>query len=138
MARSHGLVGALCACLFFVGCTLDSFSLSAFDTAKGDGGPVVTGSLDVVAASTQKAMGDMGLFVSMNHEGEAIRLTSTTPDGKRFSLLLKGRKTDHGDETQVSIKWEKDADEAFWMQLAAVLARPNAGAAPTTAEGPPR
>ena len=89
MARSHGLVGVSCACLFLAGCTLDSFSLSALGTSKDDGGPVVAGSLDVVTASTQKALSDMGLFVSMNRDSETAHLTSTTQGGKRFSLLLK-------------------------------------------------
>ena len=134
MARSHGLVGVSCLCLFLVGCTLDSFSLSALGTAKDDGAPVVAGSLDVVTASTQKAMSDMGLFVSTSRDGNTARLTSTTPGGKRFVLSLRASKTDHGDETQVSIKWEKEADDAFWLQLTGVLVRPSA----TASEGPPR
>jgi hypothetical protein len=138
MAKSHGLVGAACMCLFLAGCTLDSFSLSELVTAKGDGGPVVAGSLDVVTASTQKALGDMGLFVRMNRDGETARLSSKTPGGKGFTLLLKARKTDHGDETQVSVQWEKEADDAFWLQLGAVLARSNATAAPALSEAPPR
>jgi len=109
-----------------VGCTLDSFSLSALGTAKDDGGPVVVGSLDVVTASTQNAMHDLGLFVSTSRDGNTARLTSTTPGGKRFTLLLRATKTDHGDETQVSIKWEKEADDAFWLQLTGALAKPSA------------
>ena len=126
MARSRGLVVASCLCLFLGGCTLDSLSLSALGTAKGDGGPVVAGSLDVVTASTQNAMRDMGLFVSTSRDGNTARLTSTTPGGKRFVLSLKSRKTDHGDETQVSIKWEKEADDAFFLRLTGALARPSA------------
>lgn len=124
MARSFWLVGAASACLFFVaGCTLDSFSLTALGTAKGDG-PVLSGSVDVTAVTAQKALGDMGLFVSMHRDSDVVKLTSTTPGGKRFTLVLKARKSDHGDETQVNIQWEKDGDDAFWIQLAGALARP--------------
>ena len=134
MTKSHGLVGAACVCLFFVsGCTLDSFSLNVFGTGKGDG-PVVAGSLDMVAASTQKVLGDMKLFVTTHRDSDTVKLTSTTPGGKRFTLVLKARKTDHGDETTVNIQWEKDADDAFWLQLAANLARPAVAPPP---EGPP-
>ncbi len=124
MIRSHGLAGAAVVCLFFIaGCTMDSFSLTAFGVAKGDG-PVVAGSLDVVTANSQKAMGNLGLFVSVRHDGDTAKLTSTTPGGKRFTLVLKSRKTDHGDETQVSIQWEKEADQAFWLQLSAAIISP--------------
>ena len=137
MVKTYGLIGAACTCLFLVaGCTLDSFSLAAFGTAKGDG-PVVAGSLDAVAAASQKAMGEMNLFVSVRRDGETAKLTSTTPSGKRFTLVLKGRKTDHGDETQVNIKWEKDADQAFWLQLAAVVAAPKSEKAPLTTPAAP-
>lgn len=138
MARSHGLVGVSCVAVFLVGCAIDSFSLSALGTAKDDGGPVVVGSVDVAAASTQKALGDMGLFVSMKRDGDTARLTSTTPGGKRFTLTLKARKTEHGDETQVSIKWEKEADDAFWAQFALVLAGRRPAAAPDVTKGPAR
>jgi hypothetical protein len=124
MARSYWLVGAASACLFFVaGCTLDSFSLTALGAAKGDG-PVLAGSLDATAVTAQKALGEMGLFVSVHRDSDVVKLTSTTAGGKRFTLVLKARKTDHGDETQVSIQWEKDGDDAFWIQLAGVLTRP--------------
>jgi hypothetical protein len=132
MTKAHGLTAAAFTCLFLVaGCTMDSFSLSAFGTAKGDG-PVVAGSLDVVTAASQKAMGDLGLFVSVRHDGESAKLTSTTPGGKRFTLVLKSRKTDHGDETQVSIQWEKEADQAFWLQLSAAIIAPKPEKAATT------
>ena len=132
MVKTYGLIGAACTCLFLVaGCTLDSFSLAAFGTAKGDG-PVVAGSLDAVVAASQKAMGEMNLFVSARRDGETAKLTSTTPSGKRFTLVLKARKTDHGEETQVSIQWEKEADQTFWLQLAAAVAAPKSDTAPLT------
>ncbi len=136
MLKKYGLIGAALPCIFLLaGCTLDSFSLAAFGTSKGDG-PVVAGSLDVVTGSTQKAMGDLGLFVSVRRDGDSARLTSTTPGGKRFTLVLKSRKTDHGDETLVTIQWEKEADQAFWLQLAAAVTSPKpekASVTPSTA-----
>ena len=119
MTRWFG-VGAACACLFLVaGCTLDSFTLNAFGTAKGDG-PVVAGSLDVVAASAQSILrDDMQLFVTVHKNSDTVKLAARTKAGKDFVLVLKARKTDHGDETQLSIQWKGDADDAFWIQLAA-------------------
>ena len=132
MFKKCGLVCAALSCLFLaVGCSLDTFSLAAFGTSKGDG-PVVAGSLDAVTATSQKAISDMGLFVSVRRDGESAKLTSTTAGGKRFTLVLKSRKTDHGDETQVSIQWEKEADQAFWLQLAAAVAAPKPAEAATT------
>jgi hypothetical protein len=137
MLKKYGLIGAALPCLFLLaGCTLDAFSLAAFGTSKGDG-PVVAGSLDVVTTASQKAMGDMGLFVSVRRDGESAKLTSTTPGGKRFTLVLKSRKTDHGDETQVSIQWEKEADQAFWLQLTAAIVTPKAERASVTSPSAP-
>ena len=124
MTRWLGRVGAACTCLFlFAGCTLDSFSLNAFGTAKGDG-PVVAGSLDVVSASAQKALSDMHLFVTVHKNSDVVKLAARTPAGKDFVLVLKARKTDHGDETQVSVQWKGDADDAFWVQLAGAIVNP--------------
>jgi hypothetical protein len=110
---------------------MDSFSLNVFGTSKGDG-PVVAGSLDAVTASAQKVMReDLHLFVTAHRNSDTATLTSTTPGGKRFTLVLKARKTEHGEETQASIQWEKDADDAFWVQLAAAIARPHADEPPT-------
>jgi hypothetical protein len=87
---------------------------------------VVAASLDVVSASAQKALSNV--FVIVYRNKDVIKMTSTTPDGKRFTLILKGRKTDHGDETQLTIHWEKDADNAFWLQLAESIANPSSAA----------
>ena len=124
MTRWFG-VGAACACLFLVaGCTLDSFTLNAFGTAKGDG-PVVAGSLDVVAASAQSILrDDMQLFVTVHKNSDTVKLAARTKAGKDFVLVLKARKTDHGDETQLSIQWKGDADDAFWIQLAGAITSP--------------
>jgi hypothetical protein len=130
MRKSYGLIGAASLCLFMAsGCALDSFSLTAFTASKGDG-PVVQGSLNAVASTAQKAMGEMGLFVSVRRDAESAKLTSTTPSGKRFTLVLKAHKTDHGDETQVSIQWEKEADQAFWLQLTAAVVAPKSEQTP--------
>ncbi len=145
MTRWFG-VGAASAFLFLVaGCTLDSFTLNAFGTAKGDG-PVVAGSLDVVSASAQKALSDMNLFVTVHKNSDTVKLAARTPGGKDFVLVLKARKTDHGDETQASIQWKGDADDAFWIQLAAAIASPAPAPRPSDlppdhyvpTEGPPR
>ena len=125
MARSFSLLGAVSAVLFLVaGCAVDSFSLTALGMGQGDG-PILPGGLDVTAVAAQRAMGERGLFVSMHRDSDTVKLTSTTPGGKRVALVLKGRKTDHGEETQASIQWEKDVDDAFWIQLAGDLARPS-------------
>lgn len=132
MVKAYGLIGAAFIGVFLIaGCTLDTFSVTAFGAAKGDG-PVVAGSLDAVTAVSQKAMGDLGLFVSVRHNGEAVKLTSTTPGGKRFTLVLKSHKTAQGEETQVNIQWEKDADPAFWLQLAAAITTPKPDKAAAT------
>ncbi|HVS37455.1 MAG TPA: hypothetical protein VMS17_17970 [Gemmataceae bacterium] len=124
MTRFFGWLGAAGACLCLLGgCTLDSFSLNAFGTTKGD--PVVAASLDATAAMTQKAFNDLQIFFVMNRTDDAtVKIAAQSPSGKRFTLLLKARKTDHGDETQLTIHWDKDADDAFWLRLAAAIAAP--------------
>ena len=125
MARPYGLIGAAGVCLLLVaGCVQDTFSLTALATAKSDG-PVIAGSLDATTVAAQRTLrDDMSLFVTMHRANDTVNLTSTTASGKRFTLTLKNRKTDHGEETQASIQWEKDADDAFWIQLAANLTKP--------------
>jgi hypothetical protein len=125
MARCYGLIGAVGVGLLLVaGCTMDSFSLTALGVVKSEG-PVIAGSLDATTVAAQQTLrGDMGLFVTTHRDSDTVKLTSTTAGGKRFTLVLKAHKTDHGEETQASIQWEKDADDAFWIQLAAKLAKP--------------
>ncbi len=139
MTRWFGRFGAACTCLFLVaGCTLDSFSLNAFGTAKGDG-PVVAGSLNVVSASAQKALSDLNLFVTVHKDGDTMKLAARSPGGKDFVLVLKARKTDHGDETQLSIQWKGDPDDAFWIRLAESIASPKPTPSPyVPTEGPTR
>ncbi len=143
MTRWLGRFVAACTCLFVAGCTLDSFSLNAFGTAKGDG-PVVAGSLEVASASAQKALSDLNLFVTVHKDGDTMKLAARTPSGKDFVLVLKARKTDHGDETQLSIQWKGDSDDAFWIRLAEAIASPKPTPSPylpdhsVPTEGPTR
>ncbi len=83
----------------------------------------------MASARAQQAFSDMGIFISTGKaENNTIKIVAQSRNGKRFTLTLKGRKTDHGDETQLSIHWEKDADDAFWLELAGAITNPKPAA----------
>ena len=134
MTRSLGWVGAGCACLCLVaGCTLDAFTLPGFG---GFDGVVVAGSLDDVATQTKQALDRLNIFISTGApDKNTIRIAAQSHSGKRFVLTLKGRKTDHGDETQLSIRWDKDADDAFWAELTAAVQNPKPAPSPYLPSG---
>jgi hypothetical protein len=108
------------------GCTLDATSLNLF-AASGDREQVIAGSLESVSSSAESSLQAMGVFVSKSREGEAIRLSSSTKDGKKFSLVFKKVKGPHGEQTRMRIDWEDKADTGFWLQLVEIVATAQLG-----------
>jgi hypothetical protein len=130
MARQWALSCAGGCLLFFLaGCTPSSFFLNLGMTTGPAQQHVVAGSPEAVSLMTQAALGRMGLFVKATKEGQAIRLTSSTRSGKRFSLVLDSQKTEGMEQTSIALHWEKDGDETFWMQFLTAFAGGQGGSA---------
>jgi hypothetical protein len=118
--------------LLAVGCSLDSFKMDFFASAPHHE-HTLSGKVDVVAGQVQASLQGMGLLVNAKREGETIHLLGTTRAGKPFDLLLKRKTTSYGESTVVELRWQKDADEVFWMDFMNVMNRPAnpGGFAPT-------
>jgi len=107
-----------------VGCSTGSFLLSWV----GSGGQrkVVSGSVNEVAARLQASLNKVNIIVAVNPMDDGtVKLCGQTKSGKRFALVLKRQMTSHGENTVITVEWEKDADEEFWaIVLDLLLAKP--------------
>jgi hypothetical protein len=115
---------AVCAgaglALFQAGCANTNFAGLFFgqsDIPNGDG--VVVGKLDVVAASTQAKLQQLGFKVAMTQEGDAIHLTSATKGGATFKLVLTREMTRQGEQTRIKLQWGNGYDRAAAVQILA-------------------
>lgn len=134
MSRSMGMAFAASLLIVAAGCSAASFFLS--DIRSGGKQQVVSGSVDDVSAHLQAALGNVGIIVAATPDGDDLRLAGVTKGGKRFVLLLKREKTSSGESTAISVDWEKDADEQFWLSVVEILAtRQPSGRAPKAASG---
>jgi hypothetical protein len=129
MARAAGLLAVLAA-----GCAGSSLHLAL--PGFGPGGCddlVLPGPPKAASAAALDTLRGMNLFVSCGRDGEAVRVTSVTPSGRKFTLWFRPKKGDKGEQTAVRIEWAKEADEAFWAQVQVALA-----AGPSAGPGGPR
>ncbi len=120
MSRHIGMIGAAALLVVAAGCSASSFLLS-FASPNGKQ-QVVSGSVDQVSMKLQGTLSHAGFAVTSNRQGEDVRLAGVTKSGKKFALLLKRQKTNNGENTVVSVEWEKDADEQFWLTVLEMLA----------------
>lgn len=123
MSRRLGMVCAAALLQVAVGCSAGSFLLSWV----GSGGKrqVVTGSVNDVAARLQASLGKLNIIVAVNTmDADTVKLNGQTKSGQRFALVLKRQMTSHGENTAISIEWEKDADEEFWGIVLDLLLKP--------------
>jgi hypothetical protein len=118
-ARLGGWVigGAL---LLLAGCaTSDIFQLSS----DSDGERLVAGRLDVVAQSTKSSLEQIGLVVSQtNRDDGVVWLQGAAPSGARFTVLLKRKQTEHGEQTVINVQWTGTRDEQTHSQIMARFA----------------
>jgi hypothetical protein len=77
-----------------------------------------------VSAKLRAALGNVGVSVTANQEGDNVRLAGTTKSGKKFSLLLKQQYSGGGQRTAITIDWEGEADEEFWLTVVQWMAPP--------------
>jgi hypothetical protein len=122
MSRSLGLAGAGVLLLAVAGCSLDSF------VAPFPGAPnrqqVVADKLERVSARLEEGLSDAGVSVLTKRVGPEMRLAGMTKSGKVFCLHLYAEKAGGADRTLVRVKWDREADEAFWQLVLSLVATP--------------
>lgn len=135
MSRRTEMVCAAALLFAAAGCSASSFLLSWV----GSGGKrqVVSGSINDVAAHLQASLDKLNIIVAVNPmDNDTIKLNGQTKSGKRFALVLKRQVTSQGENTALSVEWEKDADDEFWAIVLDLLVNPapiTSGAASTAA-----
>jgi hypothetical protein len=110
------LAGAL---LLLTGCALDSFSLQSTFQSGPKQEQQFNGSATVLAEATFRSLQNGGLHVVKSQKGETIKIEGSTQANNHFVLFFERRQ---GETTNVRVEWEKEADPAFWGQLAQILA----------------
>jgi hypothetical protein len=123
MSRRSGLVCAAGLLFVAVGCSAGSFLLSW--VGAGDKPRVVSGSIDQVSANLKAALRKIDIIVAVNPQADGVvKLNGQTKSGKRFALVLKRHQTSRGESTAITVEWETDADEQFWMTVLDLLVQP--------------
>jgi hypothetical protein len=123
MTRRMGMVCAAALLFAVAGCSAGSFLASW--TGSGGKQQVVSGSIDDVAARLKASLGKVNIIVAVNPMDDGtIKLNGQTKSGQRFALVLKRQTTSRGENTAVSIEWERDADEQFWFTVLDLLVQP--------------
>ncbi len=126
MRRSQSIIfGGVLVLAFCAGCdTLDA-NLSLFGDSKpaASKGSVreiaLAGSVDAVAASTKLALEGVGLSAVVTNSGEAVRVSSASRKGQKFTLVLT-HATDG--KTHARIEWEGTADDETGTVVLATIA----------------
>jgi hypothetical protein len=126
MSRRTAIACTAALLLVAAGCSAGSFLMSWV----GSGGKqqAVSGSVDVVAERLRVALDKINIIVAVNPMGDGtIRLNGETKSKQRFALVLTQKKTSRGENTVITIEWEKgekDADEQFWAAVLDLLVQP--------------
>src|SRR5262249_37345115 len=122
VSRHLGILGAGLLLVAASGCADGSFLVSW--PGPGPKQQIVAGSVDQVSARLRAVLGNVGVAVTANPEGDNVRLSGTTKAGKKFSLLLKQQYVGGGQRTAIVVEWEKDPDEEFWLSVVQWMAPP--------------
>jgi hypothetical protein len=86
---------------------------------KGTGDRVIAASLDSVAQSATASLTSLRMAASVTRQGEAVVITSNTPNGQRFNLVLTREKGEPGakEKTRVHLEWAGAKDEQTGFQV---------------------
>ena len=123
MSRRTEMVCAAALLFAAAGCSASSFLLSW--ASSGGKRQVVSGSINDVAAHLQASLGKLNIIVAVNPmDNDTIKLNGKTKSGKVFALVLKRQMTSQGENTVISVEWEKDADDEFWAIVLGLLVNP--------------
>ncbi len=84
---------------------------------------VVAGSVKVVASCLQDALTDAGIFVESRQVRGDRRLAGMTKEQKVFCFHLKPEKAEGKEKTQITLQWDREADEDLWRTIVLPLAQ---------------
>ena len=122
MSRFLGLAGAGVLLLAAVGCSPGAFLAPFPGTFNRQ--QVIADKLERVSARLEEGLSDAGVSVLTKRVGPEMRLAGQTKSGKVFCLHLYADKKDGEDRTLVRVKWDREADEAFWQLVLGLVAVP--------------
>ena len=118
MSRSLGLAGAGVLLLAAAGCSFDSFLTPGLSLRQQQ---VVSAPLVRVSAQLQEGLSEAGIHVLSKPVGQEMRLAGMTKSKKVFCLHLYAEKEGKAERTLVRIKWDREADEAFWQTVVQIV-----------------
>lgn len=123
MSRRTEMVCVAALLFAAAGCSASSLLLSW----AGSGGKrqVVSGSINDVAAHLEASLGKINIIVAVAPMDDGtVKLRGRTKSGKVFTLVLKQQVSSQGENTAISVEWEKDADDEFWAIVLDLLVNP--------------
>lgn len=118
-------VGLACAGVFLLaaaGCEPGAF-LAPFPFTSNRQ-QMVDDKLEQVSARLKEGLSDAGVSVLSKRVGAEMRLAGQTKTGKVFCLHLYAKNVDGANRTLVRVKWDREADEAFWELVCQLVAVP--------------
>jgi hypothetical protein len=116
MLRASGticafLAAALAGCVFNTGGTRVDVAVKVDEQA-------LNAAYDATAIKIKAELEKRGLQVTVNQQGNTIRLVSMTKSGEQFAIVLTRVVTSAGTEqTMVRAEWEKVPDKDLWAAL---------------------
>jgi hypothetical protein len=75
----------------------------------------------MVVGMIETGLGEAGVNVLTKRVDGVMRMAGQTKSGKVFCLYVKPDQGESGQQTLVTIRWDHDADEAFWKSVVAIL-----------------
>jgi hypothetical protein len=123
MSRVVGMVCAGALLLGAAGCFLgDAFLASPVAAARYR--CEVADKYASVAADVEQALNEAGVSVLTKRLDGEIRLAGQSKDGKVFCLYVKRKKTEAGETSMISVKWDRAPDEELWRVVTSLRNRP--------------
>ncbi len=116
-------VGLLCACLLLAGagCAWQFGNTRVEADVKIDDRALDL-ALDQAAARVQQELQRLGLEVTVNPAGDAVRVVSKMKSGEQFTIVLTRARTATGKEqTNVRVEWGSRPDRELWFKLLVAL-----------------
>jgi hypothetical protein len=115
-----GRIGVSCAAallLAVAGCMPSFLALTAAPRQKH----LVAAPVGTVAAMLETGLNEAGVSVLTKRINGEVRLAGQTETGKIFCLYVRPEKGEGGAQTAVVVRWDREADEAFWHSVVEML-----------------
>jgi hypothetical protein len=115
MAGRIGLACAGALLLTVAGCMSSFLGLTAAPRQQY----AVAAPQSVVIGMLETGLGEAGVNVLTKRVDGVMRMAGQTKSGKVFCLYVKPG--EQGEQTVVVVRWDRDADEAFWKSVVEIL-----------------